>query len=116
VIGLLCHIALLLLVALMLIKLLDVTGIWAVGFMILAACPTGTTSNLLTYLARGDVALAISFTAVASIVTIFTPPLIVGWAISEFGGADRAQLTLPLLPLIVSMRFRLSFGPGPLHQ
>jgi BASS family bile acid:Na+ symporter len=39
------------------------TGVFAVGFMILAACPTGSTSNLLTYLARGDVALALSFTA-----------------------------------------------------
>jgi hypothetical protein len=58
--------------------------------MILAACPTGTTSNLLTYLARGDVALALSFTAVASVLTIFTLPLIVTWSLGHFLGAQRA--------------------------
>ena len=67
-----------------------ITGVFAVGFMILAACPTGSTSNLLTYLARGDVALALSFTAVASVVTIFTLPLIVTWALGHFLGAARA--------------------------
>jgi len=58
--------------------------------MILAACPTGSTSNLLTYLARGDVALALSFTAVASVATIFTLPLVVSWALGHYMGAARA--------------------------
>jgi BASS family bile acid:Na+ symporter len=58
--------------------------------MILAACPTGTTSNLLTYLARGDVALALSFTAIASVLTIFTLPLLVTWSLGHFLGAARA--------------------------
>jgi BASS family bile acid:Na+ symporter len=58
--------------------------------MILAACPTGSTSNLLTYLARGDVALALSFTAIASVLTIFTLPMIVTWSLEHFMGAARA--------------------------
>ena len=68
-IGMTCHFVLLPVVCYALIKAFGLTGYFAVGFMILAACPTGTTSNLLTYLAKGDVALAISFTAVASVLT-----------------------------------------------
>ena len=59
-VGVLCHFGLLPLVCFLMLKAFGVTGVFAVGFMILAACPTGTTSNLLTYLARGDVALALN--------------------------------------------------------
>jgi BASS family bile acid:Na+ symporter len=89
-VGVVCHFVLLPLVCYLMLKTMGVTGVFAVGFMILAACPTGTTSNLLTYLARGDVALALSFTAVASVATIFTLPLIVTWALGHFLGAARA--------------------------
>ena len=64
-VGAFCHFVLLPLVCYLMITAMGVTGAFAVGFMILAACPTGSTSNLLTYLARGEVALALSFTAVA---------------------------------------------------
>ena len=48
----------------------------AVGLMVLSFCPSGTTSNLFSHLARGDVALSISLTAVASAITPFTVPLL----------------------------------------
>ena len=89
-VGVVCHFVLLPLVCYGMLTLLGITGVFAVGFMILAACPTGTTSNLLTYLARGDVALALSFTAMASVLTIFTLPLIVTWSLGHFLGAERA--------------------------
>jgi len=54
----------------------------AVGFMLLALCPGGTTSNLYTYLAKGDLALSISLTAVASLITPFSVPLVATLAIS----------------------------------
>ena len=88
-VGMLCHFVLLPLVCFGLLKAVGLTGAFAVGFMILAACPTGTTSNLLTYIARGDVALALSFTAVASVLTIFTLPLIVSWSLAHFAGASQ---------------------------
>lgn len=56
----------------------------AVGIMILAACPGGPTSNLISYLAKGDVALSVTLTAISSIVTIFTIPFIVNWSLIEF--------------------------------
>jgi BASS family bile acid:Na+ symporter len=89
-VGVVCHFVLLPLVCYLMLKALGITGVFAVGFMILAACPTGTTSNLLTYLARGDVALALSFTAIASVLTIFTLPLLVTWSLGHFLGAARA--------------------------
>ncbi len=89
-VGVLCHFVLLPLACYLLLGAWGMGGVFAVGFMVLAACPTGTTSNLLTYLARGDVALALSFTAVASVATIFTLPLIVTWALGHYLGAARA--------------------------
>lgn len=89
-VGVLCHFVLLPLICFALIKAVGLTGAFAIGFMILAACPTGTTSNLLTYIARGDVALALSFTAVASVMTIFTLPLIVAWSLQYFSGTSQA--------------------------
>jgi BASS family bile acid:Na+ symporter len=88
-VGVLCHFVLLPLACFGMLKLMGMGGAFAVGFMILAACPTGATSNLLTYLARGDVALALSFTALASVLTIFTLPVVVTAALNHFMGAER---------------------------
>lgn len=90
VVGVFSQFVLLPLLCVLLIQAFGLNGVFAVGFMILAACPTGTTSNLLTYLARGDVALALSFTAVASILTVFTLPLVVSWALNHYTGAAAA--------------------------
>ena len=89
-VGVVCHFVLLPLACFLLLGAWGMTGVFAMGFMILAACPTGSTSNLLTYLARGDVALALSFTAVASVATIFTLPLVVTWALGHYLGTARA--------------------------
>ena len=53
-------------------------GELAVGLIILACCPGGVTSNIITKLAKGDTALSISYTAVVSVVTVITLPIIVG--------------------------------------
>ncbi len=53
------------------------------GFMILALSPGGTTSNMFSYLAGGNLALSISLTAIVSLVTPFTIPLIAGWILSS---------------------------------
>ncbi len=56
----------------------------AVGMMLLAASPGGTTANLYSHLFRGDIALNISLTAVNSVISVFTLPLIVNFAIGYF--------------------------------
>lgn len=101
-VGIACHFVILPLVAFLLVTAWGFTGSLAVGFMILAACPTGTTSNILTYFARGDVALALSFTAFAGLVSIVTVPFIVGAAIGHFAGAERA-VNVPAGPMMVQI-------------
>jgi BASS family bile acid:Na+ symporter len=56
----------------------------AVGLMILAACPGGATSNLISHLAKADTALSVSLTAFSSFITIFTIPFIVNFSLETF--------------------------------
>jgi len=56
----------------------------AVGIMILAACPGGPTSNLISHISRGDTALSITLTAISSMIVVITIPLIVNFAMSHF--------------------------------
>jgi len=62
----------------------------AVGIMILAACPGGPTSNLISHLARGNTALSVTLTALSSFITIITIPFIVNFALEEF--LDQSQM------------------------
>lgn len=71
-------------------KLLAVDPAIAVGVMILAACPGGPTSNLVTHMAKGDIALSVTLTAINSLITIFTIPLIITFALSAFLGENTA--------------------------
>ncbi|MCS4432930.1 bile acid:sodium symporter family protein [Aquiflexum gelatinilyticum] len=84
-----------------LIQLFGLTGALAVGVMILAACPGGATSNLISHLSKGDTALSISLTAVSSLVTIISIPLIVNFAISHFG--EEGSITLPVMETIIQI-------------
>lgn len=64
---------------------------FAVGMIIIAACPGGVTSNLYTHLAKGDTALSISLTAIISILSVFTIPLIVNLGYGAFMGAENGS-------------------------
>jgi len=83
-IGTISQILVLPMVAFGLLSIWPLEPALAVGVMIIAACPGGVTSNLLTYLARGDTALSISLTAIISLLAVFTLPLIVGFSINYF--------------------------------
>ena len=76
-VGLICQLILLPVIAFVLIKLLNTPAELAVGVMIIAAAPGGVTSNIYTKFANGDVALSISLTAIISLISIITVPLIV---------------------------------------
>ena len=56
----------------------------AIGIMILATCPGGTSSNIISHLARVNLALSVSLTAVTTLVCVFTTPLIIQFAINQF--------------------------------
>lgn len=67
----------------------------AVGLMVLAACPGGVSSGLLTHLARGDVALSIALTAITSVVAMVSLPVVVDLALGGFMASGlRAELPL----------------------
>ena len=99
ILGLCCQLVGLPLLAFALIWLFRLPGDLAVGLMILAACPGGPTSNIITHLSRGDTALSVTLTAVSSVVTVFTIPLLVGFSIRHFLDAEEA-IVLPFLKTV----------------
>lgn len=60
----------------------------AVGLLLLAACPGGVTSNVISHLARGDTALSVTLTVISSFVTVVSIPLVVAFALSHFMGSQ----------------------------
>ena len=93
IVALLCQTVLLPLLCFLLVKLFGLAPALAVGLMLLAASPGGTTANLYSHLAHGDVALNISLTAVNSLLAVLTLPLVVNLSLAHFMGEGT---TLPL--------------------
>ena len=87
IIGLVCQLILLPIIAFILIKIFNTPIELALGVMIIAAAPGGVTSNVLTKFANGDVALSVSLTAVISLISIISVPFII------FKSADLLQIT-----------------------
>lgn len=93
----------------------------SVGVMILAFCPGGVTTNMLTRLAGGDLALSITLTAVVSLVSVLTVPPLVALSAAHFMGADAPDIAVgPLaltmfaittVPVLAGMAMR-RFAPG----
>jgi BASS family bile acid:Na+ symporter len=73
-----------------------------VGLIILAACPGGTTSGMLTYFFKGNVALSITFTSLNSVITLFTIPLIVNLSLLFFYGQS-SSIHLSYLETIIQI-------------
>jgi BASS family bile acid:Na+ symporter len=116
-VGLTCQLVMLPAVAFALALLFRLPGELAVGLMVLAACPGGATSNVITHLAKGDTALSVTLTAISSMVCVFTIPWIVGWSMNWFMGSGAAlalpfwktlgQLTLvTIVPILCGMAVR----------
>ena len=102
VVGLLAQLVLLPLLGFGLASLFPLSPELAVGVMILAACPGGPTSNLITYVARGTVALSITLTAISSLITVFTIPVVVNLATGAFLG-EATSLRLPVGGTVVQI-------------
>ena len=90
-VGFFSQLIILPLVAYLLIIILKVPPEIAIGVMIIAAAPGGVTSNILTKFANGEVALSISLTAVISLISIITVPLIIFTSADLFGITDISQ-------------------------
>lgn len=83
-VGLLGQIVLLPIVALGLVFLFPIPSAFKVGFVILSVCPGGTTSGVITYLLRGNVAMSLSLTVLNSLISFFTIPAIISLALKLF--------------------------------
>jgi len=70
--------------------------------MLLVPCPGGTTSNMFSRIAKGDVALSVTMTAVASLITVFTIPVVLNLSLVHFMG-EGSEFQLPLIPTIISL-------------
>lgn len=70
-----------------------------IGIMLVACSPGGSSSNVFSMLAKGDVALSVSLTACSSIITLFTIPLIMDW--TTVGVGEAAGVTLPVGNLLI---------------
>ena len=125
IIALLCQLILLPAICFGLVLAFNLPPVLAVGMMMLAASPGGTTANLYSHLFRGDIALNISLTAVNSVIAVITLPLITNFAIAYFEPFDdRLGLqwsktlevfAIVLLPVALGMlirRFRPGFADG----
>ena len=86
--GLLNQVVLLPLIALALAHAFGLSDVFAVGLMILALCPGGVTSNILAKMAGGNAPLSISLTAVTSLLSILTVPLILAFSVNYFMGEE----------------------------
>jgi BASS family bile acid:Na+ symporter len=107
-VGLFCQLLVLPLVCFVIASSFGLAPALAVGLMLLAASPGGTTANLYSHLAHGDVALNITLTAVSSVIAILSMPLIVNLSISHFMEGDQA---LPLQFAKVVQVFVIVLGP-----
>lgn len=101
IIGMTGQIILLPAIAFTIAWLLDMPPVYFMGLVLVACCPGGSSSNVFSMLARGDVALSITLTATSSIITMFTLPLIMGLTsqfVSQSAGID---IELPIGKLLM---------------
>ena len=87
--GVIGQIILLPLIAWAVGEIFHLSPFFFLGIMLIACSPGGSSSNVFSMLARGDVALSVTLTACSSIITLFTVPLIMAWVTASIGtGAD----------------------------
>ena len=90
-----------------------------IGVVLIACCPGGSSSNVFSRLAGGDVALSVMLTAVSSVITLFTLPLVMGWVTAAVGASAgislpvgnliKQNLVLMLLPVLIGMAVNYFF-------
>lgn len=102
IVGLMCQLLLLPIIAFSIALITGLEGEYAVGLVIIAACPGGATSNLVNFMIRGNVALSLSITILNGMITIFTIPLITKLAMNIFL-AKEAIIHLPFLNTVLQI-------------
>ena len=116
-VGMFGQLILLPLIALGAAELFSLPPIFFSGVMLIACCPGGSSSNVFSMLAKGDVALSVSLTAVSSVITLFTVPIIMQWTTQYVGAAVGVQLPVVnlLMQNIVTMLLPIVLGIATRH-
>ena len=104
IVGFICQVILLPIIAFILIKIIPMPLEIALGVMIIAAAPGGVTSNVLTKFANGDVALSVSLTAIVSILSILTVPLII-FTSADLLGFSEINREISIISIALKMFF-----------
>ena len=96
---------------------LSLSPLFTIGLMLIACCPGGSSSNVFSMLAKGDVALSVSLTAVSSLITLFTVPLIMQATTANLGEAMGVKLPVVnlLMQNVVTMLLPILLGIGVRH-
>lgn len=96
---------------------LSLSPLFTIGLMLIACCPGGSSSNVFSMLAKGDVALSVSLTAVSSLITLFTVPLIMQATTAHLGEAMGMKLPVVnlLMQNVVTMLLPILLGIGVRH-
>ena len=91
---------------------MNLDPIFTIGLVLIACCPGGSSSNIFSMLAKGDVALSVSLTALSSIITLFTLPLIMQLVTSAVGHQVGIQLPVKnlLMQNLVTMLLPIVLG------
>ena len=95
VVGLISQLLFLPIVGFLIASIVPMQPEIAVGLMVLALCPGGPSSNMITYLAKGDVALSVTLTALSSAIAVFTIPIFANLSLQYFMGQN-AAIALPI--------------------
>ena len=120
-VGAFSQIIILPIVAFILVKLWPISPELAIGVMIIAAAPGGATSNIITFFAKGDVALSISLTAIISLLCVITIPFIVLTSLNLLKGSNMAEeislldiaskmFLIVTIPVLLGMLFKKLFS------
>ncbi|EAZ80404.1 bile acid:sodium symporter family protein [Algoriphagus machipongonensis] len=81
----------------------NLNPVMAVGLMILATCPGGATSNLITQVCKGNIALSVTLTATASVLCVVTIPFILSYVLEYFGTDTNTTIELPIVDTILQI-------------
>lgn len=81
----------------------NLNPLMAIGLMTLASCPGSPTSNLITQICKGNVALSVSLTSIASFISVFTIPFLLSFSLEYFGSTSIDTLKLPILDTLIQI-------------
>lgn len=101
VLGLIGQIVLLPMLAFAVAWVLDLPAVYFMGLVLVACCPGGSSSNVFSMLAKGDVALSVTLTALSSVITLFTLPIIMEFVASAVSNMLGMHIHLPIGKLLV---------------